>query len=305
MIGGISWANLQGFLTLAREERLTGAARKLGVDHTTLKRRIEMIENALGTILFERKPSGYLLTASGRRVLAILEEMESISLKLSSDFVGLPRAVQGTVRIAASDVFANRFLSPRIPSLANLYPDLNIELVSTPRSTSLTKREADLAITSVRPERGRLHSRKLTSYEQGLYCSRAYLAERPEPRTCQDLIRHRLVGYIDDLILDPEMNSLKLVDSSLSPTIGCTNLLYQLGVIRAGGGIGVMPCWLAKEEEGLVRVLGREVALERSYWLNFPSDMRTNATIRAVCDFIIGEVERARSIFLPDFAPTG
>jgi DNA-binding transcriptional LysR family regulator len=111
MIGGLDWGALQSFLTSACAERLTVAAKREGIDHSTLSRRINLLERSQETILFERTPSGYVLTLEGHSVLLISEEMESASLKIASDTPGHTRAISGVARIAAPDVFGNRFLA--------------------------------------------------------------------------------------------------------------------------------------------------------------------------------------------------
>lgn len=297
MIGTFDWSTLQAFLVLMRTERLTVAAREARIDHATLKRRITALEEGLGTTLFERTPSGYVLTPAGRNVAKIIEEMESASLQLAGTKPGLKNTAEGVIRIAAPDVFGQRFLAPRIGALADVYPALKVELVTTPRPTDLTKREADIAITGQRPQQGRLHSRKLTDYELGLYATQTYLNLSSPIRSRSDLQSHRLVGFIDDLILAPEMNYLADIDPALKPAISTTSGSSQSVIILADAGVAVLPCWLASEETRLVRVLSNDVALLRSYWLVYSSDMRDIVAVRAVCDFISSQVDAASARF--------
>lgn len=297
MIGGLDWGALQSFLTLARAERLTVAAKREGIDHSTLSRRINLLERSLDAILFDRTPSGYILTPDGQSVLRIAEEMESASLKIANDTPGHMRTISGVVRIAAPDIFGSRFLAPRIGVLADKFPLLEIHLVPTPRPSNLTKREADVAVTSRRPERGRLHSKKLVDYELGLFATEKYLSTRATVREIKDLHQHRLIGYVDDLLFLPELDYFSSIGDSLRPTLCSTTLHAQSQTILADAGIGVLPLWMATGEPTLHRVLADDVAIHRAYWLTFNSDMRDIAAVRAVCDFITDTVRSEKGRF--------
>lgn len=299
MKGIVDWSSLQAFLVLAREERLTAAARRAGIDHATLKRRITSLEEQLGATLFERTPWGYVLTSSGRAVLGVVEEMESVSFKLASDGIGSKRAIEGMFRIAAPDVFGQGFLAEHLGALIDLHPCLEVELVTTPRAVDLSKREADLAITGQRPEHGRLHSLKLTDYELGLYATQAYLDRSPPIRDLSDLGEQRLIGYIDEFMLQPDMNCFAAIDPSLKPTIRSTTSLSQIKTVLADAGVAILPCWVASRDSRLIRLLPDEVSIWRSYWLAYNSDMREVASVRAVCDFILETVTAARARFAP------
>lgn len=299
MNGTFDWSSLQVFLVLAREERLTAAARRAGMDHATLKRRITSLEEQLGTMLFERTPWGYVLTPAGQTLVTIAEEMESVSLKLAGGSLCGKTAVEGIIRIVVPDVFGQRFLAAHIGRLIDSHPALEVQLVTTPRSVDLSKREADIAITGQRPEHGRLHSLKLTDYELGLYATQAYLDQAPPIRTCADLRRQRLIGYIDELVLAPEMKYLANIDPGLRPRIRSTTASTQITSALADAGAAVLPCWLAREEPRLIRLLPDDIAVRGSLWLVFNSDMREVASIRAACDFIQEVVLRHRAHFLP------
>jgi len=299
MIRSLNWANLQAFLVLSREGRLTVAARRAGIDHATLKRRISDLEDDLGIILFERTPSGYVLTQAGGKVSAVIEEMESASLKLGGKSLGLKSMIEGAIRIASPDVFGQRFLAPRLGALSDAYPALELQLVATPRSIDLTKREIDVAITGDRPQQGRLHARKLTDYELGLYATQAYIDRAPPIKSCSDLGCHRLIGFIDDLTLESDMNYLVSINPTLKPKIGITSAGPQISVVLADAGVAVLPCWAADEEQRLVRVLPNDIRMFRSLWLSCNSDMRDVGAVRAVCDFISDQIKASKKRFLP------
>ncbi len=149
------WDDLRFFLAVARSGRLTLAARRLGADHATVSRRISSLETSLKAKLFERRPQGYTLTAHGERLLAKAESMETDALAIQSEIGGADMALSGVVRIGAPDGFGTIFLAPRLPRFAALSPALEVQLVAMPRLLSLSKREADVAITLAPPKEAR------------------------------------------------------------------------------------------------------------------------------------------------------
>ena len=152
------WNDLKSFLAVARTGRLTAAAARLQLDHTTLSRRIGGLEHSLKTKLFDRSPSGYTLTEQGRRLMPVAEEMERLSIGARDLVAGSAAAVEGTVRIGSPEGFGSYFLAPRISRLTEQHSQLNIQLVATSAAFSLSKRDADLIIAVGRPPSGRLQA---------------------------------------------------------------------------------------------------------------------------------------------------
>jgi DNA-binding transcriptional LysR family regulator len=293
------WDDLRFFLAVARAGRLTVAARRLGADHATVSRRISALEAALKAKLFERRPQGYALTAHGERLFGKAETMETQALAVSSEIGGADLALSGTVRIGAPGGFGTLFLAPRVAALASLYPDLEIQLIAMPRLLSLSKREADIAISLAPPKEGRIVARKLTDYRLGLYAAASYLDRHPAVAAAADLHAHEMIGYIDDLIFTPELDYLDEVSKGLRPRLQSSNLLAQMQAARAGAGICVLPHFMAAGDPALVPVLPEAVAIVRSFYLIVHADLRDVARIRASMDFLVREVKAARALFMP------
>lgn len=299
---GFDWNDLRSFLAVARSGRLTAAAQRLQVDHTTLSRRIGALEHALKAKLFDRSPSGYGLTEPGRRLLPTAEEMERLALAAQEAVGGSAAAVEGTVRIGAPEGFGSYFLAPRIAALKALHPDLLVQLIAQTAVFSLSKRDADIAIAVSRPPAGRLVVSKLTDYDLGLYAAPAYLEAHRPIRTGADLSGHRFVSYIGELLHFPELDFLQHVAPGGATSVESSNLLAQLRATLAGAGLCVLPAFLAGEEKGLVRVLAEEVSLTRSLWLIVHQDLAELARVKAVIRFIKVEVAGARTVFRLDRA---
>lgn len=299
MSQAFDWDLLQSFLAVARTGKLTVAARRLRIDHSTLSRRLTALETALGAKLFERRLSGYALTPQGEELLPRTEAMESTVLAIQADVAQAGSQVSGAVRIGAPDGFGTAVLAPIIGRLSAAHPNLDIELVAMPRSFSLSKREADIAIGLSRPAHGRLHARKLTDYELGVYAAKAQRELWTDIRTAEEFATRPFISYIDDLIFAPELDYLPSIAKGITPRIRSSNLIAQLQATAAGASLCVLPCFLADRDHRLVRVLPHTVRLIRTFWMIVHSDMRDLARIRVTGDFIAEEVHRAAERFLP------
>ncbi|MDR3440511.1 LysR family transcriptional regulator [Telmatospirillum sp.] len=293
------WDLLQSFLAAARAGTLTGAARRLKIDHSTLSRRLTALETVLGARLFERHLSGYSLTPQGEALLRRAEAVESTVLAIQSEIAHSSLRVSGAVRIGAPDGFGTAILAPVIGRLSAAHPDLDIQLVATPRSFSLSRREADIAIGLSRPTQGRLHARMLTDYELGVYGAKTSQALWADIETADDCASHPFISYIDDLIFAPELDYVSSVSKAIVPRIRSSNLIAQMQAAAAGAGLCVLPCFLADTDERLVRVLPKAIRLSRTFWMIVHTDMRDLARIRVTGDFIADEVRKAGNRFLP------
>ena len=201
--------------------------------------------------------------------------------------------------LGTPDGFGTMFLASRTAGLAAQYPDLEIQLVAMPRLLSLSKREADVAVSLAPPKEGRIVARKLTDYKLALYGSAEYLDRHPAIASPEDLHAHDMIGYIDDLIFMPELDYLDEVSKGLRPRLQSSSLVAQLQATVAGGGICVLPHFMASREPRLVRVLSEKISILRSFWLIVHADLKDVARIRATMDFLVREVRAARALFLP------
>ena len=292
-----NWNDLRAFLAVARTARLTTAAARLGMDHTTVGRRIAALETGLGARLFDRSPQGYALTPHGERLMPTAERIESLALTAAADLGEADQAVTGVVRIGAPEGFGSYVLAPLMAPLAEHHPGLDIQLVAISGVLSLSKREADIAVTLSTPREGRLVSRKLTDYGLSLYAAPAYLDARPPIRTRADMAGQRFVGYIEDLLYSPELDYMQAPDVDIHVSVQSSNLIAQLQATLAGAGLCVLPDFIAAKQPGLVRVLPDAVHLERSLWLVVHADLKNLARIRVVTDMIAASVRADRDLF--------
>lgn len=273
------WNDLQYFLAVARTGRLTSAGKRLRVNHSTVDRRIRALEQSLNANLFERTPTGYLLSQSGRNLLPFAEDMEARWLAAASEIGHADERVSGTLRIGAPDGFGSYFLASRLGHVTAAYPELKIELVAMPRILNPTKREADITIGFERPTHGRLISRKLTDYSLHLYASKDYIARHGAPLSVSEVCQHPLIGYIEELVFVEQLDYLDDVVTGLDPQLTSTNIIAQLQMCREGHGLCVLPYFMARQHDDLEIVLP-QIRLTRSFYIIYGENLAHLTRIR-------------------------
>lgn len=297
MADKLNWDDAKYLLAVARSGQMLGAARRLGVNQATLSRRIAALEDAIGVKLVHRRTNGCDLTAEGRMILSRLERIEAEFLDGQAELTGRRGEVAGTVRLGTPDGFGISFLAPRLRSLLDAHPAMNLELVPVPRVFSLSQREADLAVMVGQPEKGRLKARKLTDYTIGLYASRDYLDAMGMPERLEDLNQHRIVGYVDDLIPTAELNYGREVFPNRQPNLAVSSAIGQFEAVRSGAGIGILHDFIAATNDGLVRILP-DLIHTRSYWIAWHPALQGTPRVRAVIDFLVELVLRHQADFI-------
>ena len=293
----MNWDNVKFFLAVARSGQLSAASIRLGVSQATISRRISAIETELDCRLFNRGTTGSELTPEGQELLGLAEEIEAGMVRLRSNSRRSTSEVSGTVRIGAPDGFGVAYLSRKLHLLAERYPQLILQLVPVPRSFSLSQREADVAVMIGRPGKGRLRIRKLTDYTLRLFASRSYLEEHGVPEVEADLGRHRLIGYVDDLIYSSELNFNTEFWSGWGSKIEIASALGQFEAVRSGAGIGVLHDFMACTVPDLVPVLTSRT-LELAYWTAWHESMKDTRRVRVVAEFLDEIVKADRHLFV-------
>ena len=291
----MNWDDVRVFLAVARNGQILGAARNLGLNHATVARRLTALEEALGSRLFTRKTNGSELSGEGERFLVHAERMESAMLAASQS-AGADSLIEGTVRVGAPDGFGVAFLAPRLGELTERHKGLRVELVPVPRAFSLSRREADIAVTLERPREGRLVARKLTDYRLGLYAAQSYLDAHGAPQTLDALAVHRLVGYVEDLLYTASLDYTGEFLKGWRSSLAVSSAMGQTEAVRAGAGIGILHAFMAGRDAGLIPVLPQHT-LTRSYWTVVHEDLRSIRRVALVSDFLSEIVARDRAIF--------
>jgi len=280
----LSADDLQCFLAVARTGRLVKAADLLGVDHTTVGRRINALERDAGQRLFDRTPSGWLLPPPGQ---ALLEPSEAVSAALQSANEALgggERGLRGNVRVLTPDGFGAFILAPRLGSLRAAHPDLTVELVTATAQLDHSVRSFDVAVTLGKPSSDRVLVKPLTNYTIRMYANPDYLARTEPINTVEDLHDHDLIWYVDKLL---DVNRLRDIPKRLPSRImiQSTNLVAHWQAAANGVGVAPLPQFVAAGDPRLVHILP-ELEFSARFWLVLPKEHARLPRVRAMSELI-------------------
>jgi DNA-binding transcriptional LysR family regulator len=278
----IDWDDVRYFLAVAREGSVRAAAERLGVNHTTVLRRIAQLEERLGTQMFEKLPSGYRLTPGGEEVLEFAEQMEASSNRLETRIFGRDQGVRGLLRVTLAPTLATHLLMPDFAEFARLHPDIEIEILSSGELANLTNREADVAIRVVYDRKTlplNLHGLKGPELFGGIYMSKDRLAEwragAPDP------IRWIVISIhgIPDWTHEGEVRTAEV-------PFRVTDAGAQVVAVRQGLGMTTLPCFVGDADPLLVRVPGTDLHMYGTLWLLTQGETRKTKRVRLFSEFI-------------------
>jgi DNA-binding transcriptional LysR family regulator len=275
------WDDLRTVLAVARGSGLSGAAAALGVNQSTVFRRVNRLEERLAVRLFDRLPTGYVATSEGERLLEAAERMEAEATALDRAITGSDCRLIGLLRVTSSETTASRILTRHLAAFRREHPGIEIELVVENRVLSLTRREADVALRPTRPTENGLFGRKLSDIGWAIYGSLEYLATHGRPAEPTDLAGHALIGWDEPQTYGAVTRWLAKAAPGNRPAYRSNSLLNQRDAVRAGIGLAALPCFLGDGETGLARVIGPVPALTRELWLVTHADLRRTARVEA------------------------
>jgi len=287
----MEWTDLRYFLAAVRGGNLSAAARELGVNYTTVGRRLDTLQHELGATLIQRTPDGLTLTRAGEAVKELCEKIETTALEIERRAAGQDRELGGTVRLTATETLAARFLIPAMAALRRAHPEIEVELIPDYRVLDLSRRQADLAMRNARPADPHLVCRRVGGFAITLYASRSYLAERGRPRRGAGLSGHDLVSWT---YLLPHTRTQFMGESIDGARIvfRSNSTLALVHAVADGFGIGYIPCYLADEDPRMVRIWPDLVPRMVPLWLIHHEDLRRTARIRLVADAIAAALRR-------------
>ncbi|WP_386079195.1 LysR family transcriptional regulator [Vreelandella sp. F11] len=280
---GWVWDDTRTFLAVARHGTLSGAAAELHLGIATLSRRIERLEKALQLPLFVRQQSGYQLTEEGA---GLIEKAEALEAAASAFASGVSHATQlsGRVRLATAENLATALILPALPRFHAQYPGIRLELVTDITTVNLHRRDADLALRMVKPERGNVTLRRLGTLGFGLYASHGYVAQREAHRDAGNYDSDAFITWSETQAHLPAAQWVERVLQGREPALTTTSLATQLAATKAGLGIAVLPHFLALEA-GLVCVAG-DIGVDQPIYLVIQTDLTQSGRTRAVADFL-------------------
>ena len=294
----LSVDDLRFLLSVARTGKLVSAGELLGVDHTTVRRRIDRLESALGVRLLDRGADGWELTEIGREVAARASGLEHIIEQVVGAASGATDALRGTVRVAAPDGFGAIFVAPALARVGKEHPGVSTELVTSTRPLSLRGAGYDLAVTIGPGSSTRLTAEPLAPYALRLYASHGYLDTHPAITSIGDLDQHTLVFYVDALLTVRELD-LAPVLGGMRVGFGSTSVFAQLEATRNGAGIGLLHAFMGEPDQRLVPVLPKKVDFRLQFLLSARRDSMALESVAVVRDAIHREVRERASELIP------
>jgi DNA-binding transcriptional LysR family regulator len=284
----LDWNALQFVLALARHGALEPAADELGVDPSTVSRRVRALESALGARVFDRTASGHHLTAVGSRLAETAEHVASDIADMERETARADERLVGTIRIATSDAMSRLFVSPFAARFHRQHPLVDFQILADQRAANLVRREADMAVRFVRTAQAQLVSRRLATLGHGLYASREYLDAHPFDGA-EALRGHVLLGYHESLARMPEARWLDERAAGARFAVRANRTDALLVAAASGIGLAVLPCYMAEGDPRLVRLLGPGAVVRREVWLVMHRDLRRIARFRAFADDLASE----------------
>lgn len=282
----LDWDDLKVFVHAARGGSLAGAAKRLRVDQSTVSRRLAHLESALGVSLFERVPSGLRLSEAGQRLLRHAERVESAIIAMEEEVTPASGQAGGRVRLATMEGIASLYLAERFVRLHEMHPDLTVELLTSPQTVYVNRREADLFLSFFKPPGQGLVSERIGRFRLGLYASPGYLDRAGTPRSIQDLERHAFVTYVEDLVQVDCVRWLDEIIADRRTVFHSTSMIAQKQAAAGGLGIVLLPSFAVNERDALVPVMPDGLSTTRDLWLNVHIDLQFSPRIRAVSAFL-------------------
>ena len=284
-------------LAVGRSGRYTTAAEELGINHTTISRRIAALESALGGRVLARVAGGWELTDLGRDALSAAEAVESAVRSLTVDPAGT-RALEGVVRLSATDGFSAYIAAPPAARVQRRHPLVSVEIVATTRRVSQQRSGLDIEIVVGEPQVHRAEAIRLGDYCLGLYGARDYLAEHGAPAGVEDLARYPLVYFIDTMLQVDDLDLAPAFVPAMHESVTSTNVFVHVEATRAAAGLGLLPCFMADRHDDLVRVLPESVVVKLSYWLVTRAETLRRPEVMAVVEAIRDRVSDQRDVLL-------
>jgi len=293
----LDWNDLKYLLAVARHEGTAAAGRALGVNQSTVQRRLVELERSLGQALVQRHPSGYRLTAFGEQLLPMAQQVEQAVVALTQHVENFQRDVTGVVRVTCPEPLVYRISnSTLLERFRTRYPGLQVEFVTSDKYLDFAKGEVDIALRSGDTDDNALVGRKVGDSLWAVYASPKYIARRGQPDSVDDLERHDWVGFDDTMAQHRAAIWLQQVAPKARVVARNNSVLGLVNSAKAGLGVAALPTALGDAEPDLVRVLGPIPELARIWRVLTTPELRHTPRVAALFDYLVDEVEALRPI---------
>lgn len=279
------WDDIKVFLAVARLGTISKAGARLGIEHSTVSRRIDRLEKSVGSVLFDRMRSGYRLTETGQSLIPFAEKMEDALIEAEEGLEKTQHA-EGAVRVGTPEAFGIYVMSPRLVDFHHRHPGIRIELMAQPQFPSLVTREVEILVTLERPKMGRYKVARLAKIDYYLYCSPEYKATHPPIDRLSDLERHSFVDYIHDGHMSEMYRVLEELVPSPKRCFSTTSVIAQRTAAASGLGLALLTPYVANQEKNLINAYPSKPLVTRNLWVAAPEDLLKIKRISMTWDFI-------------------
>jgi DNA-binding transcriptional LysR family regulator len=291
------WDDLRYLLAVARHGSTLAAGRALGVDQSTVQRRLVELERRIGQSLVQRQATGYQLTGFGQEMLPFAETVEAAVLGFERQVQTLGGEAAGVIRVTCPEPIVNRITQTGlIDRFHARHPALRVQFVMSDKYLDLKRGDADVALRSGDTDDDELFGRKIGDSVWAVYASKVYIERHGQPERIEDLASHALVGFDDTMARHRVVQWLREVAPDAAFAGRSNSVLGLIYSVKAGIGVGPLPMPLGDAEPDLVRVLGPVTELSRIWRLLTTRELRRTPRVSAFFDFIVEELETLKPI---------
>jgi len=280
------WDDLRYFLAVARNGSVTRAASKLGVNHSTVSRRIQAFEKKHNVRLFERIPTGYEMTQSAENIYPIALEIEQRSHEIERQMFGSDNRLQGKIVITAPNFIINELVMPHITEFRQNYSGIDLIFLTTADLKNMAAREADIAIRLTPQPPETLIGRQVASFSQGIYTSKAYWAQQKK--------QHEVILWNDEISL-PQWTQSHFPDAKIA--MRADTIATMVSAVKSGAGIAHMPCIMGEAQKELFRLKRELPPPAWGVWILNHVDLRSTARIRVTREFLTDVLLKYKNTF--------
>lgn len=296
----MDWEKLKIFHAVAEAGSFTLAAKRLHLSQSALSRQIRGLEDSLNLSLFTRHARGLVLTLEGEQLFETAHEVLDKIEKTERELLESKDLPSGLLKVTAPVTFGTVWLTPRLKTFLNLYPEIQLEFLLTDDDLDLATREADVAIWFHAPEQADFIQRQLGTVRQHIYGSPKYLSEKGTPERAEDLDGHDLISYGPSVPL-PLRNVNWVLRAGYTgfrrkPVLQVNNMFGVLQALKAGIGLASIPDYLAAAHPDLVRVLGDIESPEFPTYFVYPGELKGSRRVGVFRDFLISQMKEATEL---------
>jgi DNA-binding transcriptional LysR family regulator len=301
----IDWNDLRFLLAVARGGSTAAAARSLGVNQSTVVRRVAMLEDGLGLRLFDKKRDGYRLTPEGEALLPEATAIEASVQALTRRAAALDSALTGSLRVTTAEGMALGLVPQLLNEFHRRHPRIQVNLLIEDRYHDLSDGQAEIALRAGPPGNGSLIGRKLSDQSWAVYGSQSYLERCGSPTIPNDLNGHRLVGFEGSIQDITPARWLREVAPHGEIACRSNSVLGLLFAAQSGFGLALLPCQIGDPETDLVRVIDPQPGLTSGFWILTHPDLQKQPKIRTFFDFMVEEIVKYRPLLVGEIVSSG